>query len=650
MKMNWGLFTDGINEKIKYWVDVWSELVSDIEKGALGSSIITPHTLISDIQNEITFNQLNNKENRNYFIKKVQVIKSKDKVIRENYLSQFDLLLTNLEKENISYLKTITKNIKADFAKENYIQFVFAELEKHLLSSKDEESTYLTIRDLSLTLISELITYGNSLKRIKEMVAKTFSSYSIIGEGEKERVHLFFENHGLNYEDYPDARSFWENVKKVIDGLTVEERISSFKFYLTNKPEERSYIFPVVGLSRMRKSYIINDVEFYNPLHLSRTNMEISNLDREEMFDRGNEGGLVVNVLVKVTGVDEITDKEKAFEKAEACLDILRFMYQSEREIKIKKHKCIATNAESRIVYQAWGIDNETHKELFAKENPLDINDLIGNEDMLKLIKNVESIFLSNGDKVLKRTLMNSLSWYVKANRTERIEDKLLNYWISIENLMEFKAFNTNETVFLDKGSETKYALAKRLISHNSTLYYVLNLLGQVYNEVKTKVLSKNSIFQGIPENIYTECSFDVFNKPVDVISFLENLPELVKYTDRKVIIDKMNFAYNFYKDNKFARKQIIQKVNDVENDILYIYKYRNQIVHNGHVDQNILPHIVQNAKKYATNLINEIIYQCGETEKDLIDIMINIDYEYNVLIKNLEDKNKGFVDLLWPK
>ncbi|MQR88990.1 hypothetical protein GFV16_24360, partial [Bacillus megaterium] len=81
MNVNWELFTDEINKKIKYWVDVWSELVSDIEKGVLGSSIITPHTLISDIQNEITFNQLNNKENRNYFIKKVQVIKSKNKVI-----------------------------------------------------------------------------------------------------------------------------------------------------------------------------------------------------------------------------------------------------------------------------------------------------------------------------------------------------------------------------------------------------------------------------------------------------------------------------------------------------------------------------------------------------------------------------------------
>ncbi|MGG1215861.1 hypothetical protein ABE236_00050 [Priestia endophytica] len=644
MYIDWESFNEEVNGKIKYWRDIWSELASNIERGVLGSSIITPHILVSDIQNEIIFNQLKNKENKQYFIEKIKIISSKDKVIKNNYLSEFSLLLDYLEKGNLSYLKVITKNIKEAFSKENYVEYVFSELEKLLLSKKENEEIYEEIKDLSLTLIAELITSGNSLKEIKDMVDQTFSSYVVI----KNAIIPLFVNFDLKREDYTNNNDFLDELKKYIDELTIEERIHSFKKYLTKKPQERNYIFPVKGFSRMRNSAIINGIEFYNPLYVSKTNMNVSDPNRAEMFDRGNEGGRVVNLLVKIKSVDIIIGMQKAIEEIEACLDSLRFLYQSDNKIILNKHQCIVTDTQSKIIHQTIGIDENKRKDIINQQSPLDINYIIDDKDNILRVKNVENIFKLSNTNILKRAIMNALSWYEKAKSTDKVEEKLLNYWISIENLMEFKDSNTHNNVFY-KEDESKYQLAKKLISENTALYYLDNLLGDLYIEILSNRHSSRMIFQNLSKEIYEECNFGDSAGYISLVPFLDNLPQLVQHTDRKILIDKLNFVYDFYKNNQTAYKVIRQKVKEVENDILYIYKYRNQIVHNGHVDQNILPHIVQNAKKYATYLISEVIHQSAETDKELIDIMVNIDYRYNILIKNLGDKNKQ-INLLTVK
>jgi len=646
LHVDWGIFTDEVDKKIKYWVDIWSELSNDIENGILGSSIITPHALVTDIQNEITFNKLKNKENKDYFLEKLKLIINKDKVIKANYLNEFSLLKDNLEESNLSYLKIITKDIKEEFAKENYVEHVFSALEKLLLSNKEDDKAYEEIRELSLTLITELITSGNSLSNIKNMAINTFSFYEELDD----RIRPLFENHGLRYQDYSNRKSYLSAIKDIIDTLTIEERIQSFKDYLTKKPEERSYIFPVQGLSKVSRSFVLNDVEIYNPLHITKTNTDINDIDRFEVFSRGNVDGRAVNVLVKIKSVDIITGKQKAIEKAESCLDLLRFMYQSDRQqITIDKYTHIVTNAESSIISLSRGRSEAQRKASFTEHNPLDINHLINNEGSLEVIRNVESVLELSDTNPLKRAIINALSWYEKARTTDKVEEKLLNYWISIENLMEFKGNNTNENIFYKEG-ESKYLLAKKLIPENTALYYVNRLIKDLYSEISSKVWSSDEVFKGIPEDIYEECSFHMLEGRIHLTPFLENLPKLVEYTETKVIIDKLNFVYKFYADNKAAHKELRQKVKEVENDILYIYKYRNQIVHNGHVDQNILPHIVQNARRYATYLITEVISQCNKNEKELMDIMINIDYRYNVLIKDLGNSSKGHIDLLKPR
>jgi hypothetical protein len=66
-----------INEKIKYWVDLWEDLISNFNKNRYGLTLINPHLILRDIIDEIEDNKLKNKENKKYYNKQLNhIIKS----------------------------------------------------------------------------------------------------------------------------------------------------------------------------------------------------------------------------------------------------------------------------------------------------------------------------------------------------------------------------------------------------------------------------------------------------------------------------------------------------------------------------------------------------------------------------------------------
>jgi hypothetical protein len=76
------------------------------------------------------------------------------------------------------------------------------------------------------------------------------------------------------------------------------------------------------------------------------------------------------------------------------------------------------------------------------------------------------------------------------------------------------------------------------------------------------------------------------------------------KYTNSPTILDGIDSTYRFYNNNTYALDLLNDEELKVKDEILYIYKYRNQVVDNGYVNKSILLHIVNAAQKHANNLL----------------------------------------------
>src|SRR5690625_8039055 len=92
-------------------------------------------------------------------------------------------------------------------------------------------------------------------------------------------------------------------------------------------------------------------------------------------------------------------------------------------------------------------------------------------------------------------------------------------------------------------------------------------------------------------------------------------MKELKEYTTKEVFLEKIEDTIMFYNDNKKALKRLREKRNEVRLTIDYIYKCRNQIVHNGYVDKNLVPYLVNFSEAYANWLLNRIlsVYSDGD-------------------------------------
>ena len=74
-----------INDKIKYWVDLWEDLIENFDNDSYGLKLINPNLLLKDIIDEIRSNRLNNSKNKKYFIAELGIMLKSDPIIKNHF-------------------------------------------------------------------------------------------------------------------------------------------------------------------------------------------------------------------------------------------------------------------------------------------------------------------------------------------------------------------------------------------------------------------------------------------------------------------------------------------------------------------------------------------------------------------------------------
>ena len=76
----------------------------------------------------------------------------------------------------------------------------------------------------------------------------------------------------------------------------------------------------------------------------------------------------------------------------------------------------------------------------------------------------------------------------------------------------------------------------------------------------------------------------------------------------RKIVENKIKSTEKFFNDTKFTSSELQRKLEQIRQDLLLIYRYRNLIVHNARFDNNVLPYYVMKVENLAGNLLRKVL------------------------------------------
>ncbi|WP_026831497.1 hypothetical protein [Exiguobacterium undae] len=615
------------SESLEYWYEKWNSISNKVKNGDIGIDVINIHMVLIDIINEYELNKFESDNNRKVYLHLIE------KFIKEQHMKLYKdellILKTYLEKKNGQAAYVLSKELSEIFSKESFAQILFNELlillKKKLFSKEDR----VKISSLTKDIIIDLVTSGRDVTDVKKLCDEIFKTYQLLDKN----IFILFK--------YVPSELSEREAKEYIDNLSLEDRLNIFKKNLVLKKINYTFIFPVWGMHSNLKNE--NETLFgfsiYNPLRSRKLEkVEWAN----ELFPLPqNSDGLEdyqsrCNVIININAVSSSNAKKQAEEKYLFFLNLANLKFSS-------KHKEIFWDGqyfgkETNIENSGFGtligsdIDEKILRRNLSKSHPI-----ILNEDKYKTMESYSNVitklekrkmFIEVNSIVNVIELMSKSIW-------ETEENKLLNYWICLESLANISK-NSNETkfTFIKETVSNIYFLWERFIP-----IHFLFLLTRRYTQNTLKSDSSINIpIEFIKDvGIYESYSED---SKVSLKTFDKRKHELLLYTSKVSFLDEIEDTLAFYRDNKKALLRLKNKRDEVKLTIDYIYKTRNQIVHNGYVSKKLIPYLVKFAEAYANSLLQRVIDVYIEGEFNLQNYFTKEQYEGLLLEKKLSNKD----------
>lgn len=625
---------ENIENKIKFWIELWEDLINDFLKRSYGLTLYSPHILIEDIIVEIEENQFRNKENKKYFYFSLSDFLKNDDVIQNHFKSEFNLLRRDFNSDKTNYILTLCKQINQTFKKGVYFQKTLELTKEILLDDSEIDINFVKkINYYSQSLIVELIRKSYSLEDVKKFLKNIFDGYHY----RDDRIITNYP-HQVNYLDYKqenegiDYKKAGQEVKCIIDNLSYDERIKKLSFYYNKQTEKVKYIFSIKGIIGEIDKTIFN-VNFYN-INNKRFLEQKKIIDSEDLQWHLNENKYI-QAAVDVDYLLPESSLKYAKSKIENALDILSCYFNINSNVRLNESNFIIINKDNRLIYSS---SKKRDGDSF-----LSYNDAFNLNEFERHIDNLEEfsfLWKSDSNSTTVSKIKNALHWYRKGEQSNKEADKMLNYWISIENLFNAKE-DIKKDIFSDS-NKTKFNLIQEIVACDQVFKFVYEYGWELYYYFNNKL---RNLFEKteIPENLI---ELGQLNPKIGTDIYLENfikiLPQLKDYEKNLFIIDKINSVIKFYSESSFTKSEILNHIEQVRNDMLMIYRFRNLIVHNAHFDNTLLPYYVWKTKSYCGGILRKFINKYQENHK-IGDIIFEIFIEKE---KFLQDLEIGKVDL----
>jgi len=607
------------NEKIIYFRDIWDEICENINKPNLDFDITTPHYLCFEILDEFNNNSLKNKPNRQYYLDRLNNYYSNDNTITGELKNYFSILRRELQEPRDVIVKQIINNILEYFNKGIYFNILLEKLSIILFTTDVFENIHkYNIKLLSKYIIVEYIFKGYHYKTIQNFINNILNGYYIYNDG----IIITDYPHDINYEEH-EKKYFYELLKNYIESLSLENRIIKLKDYYYAKKKDYYFIFHISGISG-KKEITVNNVTFYNP-KIRRYISKTYHTDIELM--KNNENDEMMNVIVLENCIDKEYGKILAKNDVSKVFDILKYVKFSKAPFIIDNRKCIILDK---------NFDEEGYHTRRAQDYTY-YDFLRIDENFEYTNKNMENIskFISRNE-----TIEDALYYYRKANEVSRYEEKLINYWITLETLFT----NINLwNIIPNNNKKYKIELILEIVPRILICHYIYKYGWDIFYKLDL-LLKCNNINKEIlntSDDVLEDAGlYPYFNNEKHIVylyKFLDKLNLFISLIKDEILKDDLISINELYFNSKKAIERINKLYIEIKNEILLLYKIRNKIVHNAFYQSQFMEYSVNKLEFIVDILLDHVIDKNGNKSFDEKMIEYYIEFEE---IKNHLDKD----------
>lgn len=584
--IDWSFFiSETPSEELIYFTDCWECFCSKLSNPTIYDTLNSPHFLINEIIIELNINEKDNSKHLNYFRESATTNKSFYFLFTSELQALWNMLVNELQNPNKDVLLKIAYEIKEKFMQDEFVSYLEGKTKQVIFDKKDKEK----IKKSAAVIIFEFIYRQFEIKTISNLCDKVFSSYYEI--------------------DYPNGKRI---LKEEMEKLTFDDRLSRLFEILTQKEKYQYVVFYVSGL-HLSQEETFDDVTFYNPLVSKKLKGFNPN---EECFHNANYE-IGSNVLAKVFCKDTLFGVNIAKKQVSEICDYLKLLYRTEADYKIFSDEYLICDEALNII--SYSGSNDT-KSLYD----LSIDRIRNNsqKDVSVIYKNLFDNISGSDNKAIK----DALHFYRKGIESDNQEEKLLNLWISLENVfsgVSIKLSNENE-------DKTKFSKISDCLKHYLIFRYFYSCGWSIYDSFQHYFTSVNVVNSRRVSRILLSAED---SKEINIVTsskngfslfdFINLLNKFGKCTDNCIFNEELNKTIEFYKSNKTFTNAINAIEPTIKNELLMIYRQRNQIVHKASYDTTLLNFYISKLQFVTTVFLRDLIANMPN-EKSINNFILN--------------------------
>ncbi len=626
------LYNRNYNKNVKNFIAI----VHNIKCQSLSCekfNIFSVRQIIDELILECSSNKLKVKRNITFFNELIKNVKEKLYLINKKQKGDINLLLGKLNEKNPNsdLVLTICMQLKKEFCLKEYFNFLVDNLKFYL--QDDAENYYEIIKELVEHIFIELMYNGYSLDEVAKII---LSLFSLAENTEKSQFPVTEFPINLIKNNYPN-----DELSKYINNMSVDERIEYIKKMYTNEKNIYYVIISVSGIVIDENNLKCNnDILFYNPNISDPLNLTFKDNFRDDKFNN-IDYTKNCNACITVLAHNVNDAYNQGIKKLGNYINILKIISMLDN-YKICENNCVILDKSKTFIHASYSsYKNEYDKRKFEREiRAINEKDFFYDKKVKELSKKMENLIYASEDIQNKTdiALLNSIKKYSDAIDSSNDQEAFLKYWSALESLFD-------ENLGLDE-SNKKIDNVLEVIS--AYLVYIVKYepLHNLYNELKIATIkpfipSTSEIIK-LPKTILDKLGL-LKNSKVKNIS----LDLLLNYNDK--ISKKINdYYYNskivntklLYTDTQVAFSTLSKNKEKYKNNIIMIYRIRNQIIHDAYCNDIPIKFYLPLLKKVVNCFLNTVIDEYIENKNKTISEIIYTIYTKSILLINNSKEN----------